>query len=116
MKYRYFPSKAALLDAVRAGNDRGYNRQLDADLLDAELIDGDKYPISFTMEHNHIAGQEVEPHVRAMVVLNSQGETALLDMATETFNALPERESFDPGEAQLATDTYDGSHRIGGRR
>jgi hypothetical protein len=47
--YRYF-TKDALIEAAKAGNERGYNRQLDADKL-ADLEWTKFLPITFSMPH-----------------------------------------------------------------
>ena len=44
--------------------------------------DGTLYPVSMAFVHNDV-------EIRATVVLNYDGDTALLDMSMEEYNALP---------------------------
>jgi hypothetical protein len=80
---------------------KGYNRQLDLNEL-AKILD----PLSislctFSMIHEHIAGQRVAPHMRTLwlVKLRDKPVTDLkalsLDISMENFNALPESENVE---------------------
>lgn len=96
-KIKYF-TKPELMQAVKAGNKRGYNRQLDYDRVVSEVPgqrdDGTqwKFPIVFSMLHEHINGEEVEPHMRVMVALDENNDRVLFDISMERFNNLTEVE------------------------
>lgn len=107
MIYKYF-TKESLIEAARAGNVRGYNRQLDPEALES-LEYTEFLPVTFTLPHEHIAGELVEPHIRAMVMVGPD-ETVMLDMSMERYNDLPELDT----DAQDLVD--DGGHRMGGRK
>jgi hypothetical protein len=69
----------------------GYNRALEPKPLRAHLkkVDKDtKFPIVFSMPHNHAAGKEVEEHVRCEILLNGSGSKALIDIDLDLFNGL----------------------------
>lgn len=76
-----------LLAAVREGREVGYNRQLDAGAVISLPYDN-LFPVGFSMLHEHIAGRKVEPHVRAQVILDAEGNSVWLDMSLERFNGL----------------------------
>lgn len=91
---KYF-TKPMLIAAALAGAKRGYNRQFDVQKLSKKLArqeDDTKFPVTFALPHEHIAGMLVEPHMRVQIVLNDQGETGLIDVDQETYNHLPEKE------------------------
>jgi len=87
-----FFNKSTLIDAAVTAEERGYNRQLDWKQLEAELDEDDLFPVTFSMLHEHAAGELVAPHVRAMIVVNSDGDSVLLDVDMDVFNDLPEFE------------------------
>jgi len=89
--FKFF-DKTSLIDAAETAQERGYNRQLDPKLLGSELSDEHCFPVSFSMLHEHAAGELVAPHVRAMIVVNENGDSVLLDVDMGVFNALPEVE------------------------
>lgn len=85
-KIKYF-SFAQLLAAAIAGNKVGFNRQLNPKAiakLDADL----RFPVTFSMLHEHINGRLADPHVRAIVAV-SPTETVTLDVEMDLFNSLP---------------------------
>lgn len=98
MKVKYF-TKPLLVAAAVAGQKRGFNRQLDDKKLLKVLNPGYVYPVSLTLLHEHIAGKPVEPHIRAMIVVNPDGDRVMLDISMDMFDALPE---FDSDEAEAA--------------
>lgn len=107
--YKYF-TKDTLIEAARAGNERGYNRQLDPDHL-TDLEFENFLPITFTLLHEHIAGELVEPHLRAMVMVGPD-ETVMLDMSQERYDALPKLDSESLGGLDMdEQDATDGAHR-----
>lgn len=108
--YRYF-TKDSLIEAAKAGNERGYNRQLDPDKL-TDLEFTEFLPITFTLPHEHIAGELVEPHIRAQVMVGPD-ESVMIDMSTERFNALPVYDTDLQSTLTVnAEDNVDGSHRL----
>lgn len=69
----------------------GYNRALERMALRTLLKKVDKdtrFPIVFSMPHNHAAGKEVEEHVRCEILLDDSGSKALIDMDKDLFNRL----------------------------
>lgn len=91
--YRYF-TKDALIEAAKAGNERGYNRQLDPKALQEGVKFTDFLPVTFDMLHEHINGEKVEPHMRVMVMVDADveadtDETVVLDISMERYNDLP---------------------------
>jgi hypothetical protein len=116
--YKYF-TKDSLIVAARAGNERGYNRQLDPDAL-KDLEWTNVLPVTFTLPHEHIAGEKVEPHIRVMVMVGAEAdgssdEKVTLDISLERYQELPEIKVPEKGELDLAQkvdgDTPEGSHR-----
>jgi hypothetical protein len=85
-KIKYF-TWAQLLAATIAGNKIGFNRQLNPDGV-AKLDADQKYPVTFSMLHEHIAGELAEPHVRAVVAVDPT-HTVTLDVEMSLFNSLP---------------------------
>jgi hypothetical protein len=83
-----FFDKPTLLAAIAVGNHRNYNRQLDLDAVNDEFEDK-RFPVVFSMLHEHANGTKVDPHVRAMVCYNSEGDTVLLDVDMGIYNSLP---------------------------
>lgn len=86
MGIKYF-TKPLLLKAVKLGNKRNYNRQLNAGAI-AKLGDSTLFPVVFSMLHEHIAGKLADPHIRAMVMV-SEVERVMLDVDLNLFNSLP---------------------------
>jgi hypothetical protein len=118
--YKYF-TKDSLIEAAKAGNIRGYNRQLDPEKL-TDLKWEKFLPVTFHMPHEHIAGELVEPHVRVMVMIDanpdkSDDEKVILDISQERFDALP---TYDPDRVAYEADEAGegGQHRtrVRGRR
>jgi len=113
-QYKYF-TKDSLIEAARAGNERGYNRQLDPEKV-AEQVKWTKFlPVVWSMPHEHIDHQLVEPHVRVQVMVNAEDgddkdEYALFDMSLERYNALP---TYDPDKVAYQADVAGegGQHR-----
>jgi lysozyme family protein len=69
----------------------GYNRALEPKPLRAHLKKvekGTKFPIVFSMSHNHAAGKEVEEHIRCEILLDASGSKAFIDMDKDLFNGL----------------------------
>ncbi len=90
------------------------NRNLWFDELPIE-DDGTLYPVTFSMIHND------EGDVRTRIVLNSKGDTAMLDMSFEEFNGLKSnRLSWDARHIWKRRDggleTSRAQHRSRGRR
>lgn len=100
--YKYF-DKTALVIAAKIAEARGYNRQLDVKALEAGLDDNQGYPVSFSMLHEHAAGERVDPHVRCMIVVNEDGDTVMLDTDLGLFNGLPVYEVSDEALREAAT-------------
>jgi hypothetical protein len=82
---KYF-TLAQLKLAVRIGEKRDYNRQLDPDFV--RNLPDVTYPIVFAMPHHHIAGKPAEEHMRCRVIYNADGDAFMLDVAAEVWDAL----------------------------
>ena len=92
-KYKVFP-KEALLVAAAIGSKRGYNRSLPEVALQQfgkEIEEGGNtmFPVKFSMTHEHIAGEQVDAHIRAVIQLDKYGEQIILDVDAELFDGLP---------------------------
>lgn len=85
-KIKYF-SFAQLLAAAIAGNKIGFNRQLNPKAI-AKLGADLKFPVTFSMLHEHINGRLADPHIRAVVAV-SPTETVTFDVEMDLFNSLP---------------------------
>jgi len=70
---------------------RNYNRQLTDRIY--SLPPETKFPIVFSMLHEHAAGRSVSPHVRCQIVVDKCGNTAFIDCDINLFNNLPEFEN-----------------------
>jgi hypothetical protein len=90
---RVFP-KEALIMAANIGVERGFNRSLcnKAALTefeaDIDAAGGTAFPVTFNMEHEHIAGKKVDPHIRAVIALG-KGNSITLDVDLALYNLLP---------------------------
>ena len=69
----------------------GMNRSLYFDRLPIDAAD--RFPISLSLVHNDV-------EMRCVVVLNREGETAMLDMSFDDYNGLPEIETEEDGHGQ----------------
>lgn len=95
---KYFTT-AALVEAAKIAEKRGYNRQLDPDAI-ASLPDNLGWPVVFDMLHEHKGGKACEPHVRCMVLLPDLDDVTgrlthrvMIDTDMDIFMALPTSES-----------------------
>jgi hypothetical protein len=84
---RYF-TKPDLIRAARIADEREYNRRVKTELLEKELDDFGKFPVVFSMIHEHRAGLPVDPHIRAMIMLDAK-QRVLLDVDWDLYHALP---------------------------
>ena len=82
-------------EQLREANDwaisLNYNRALEPKPLEKHLnslTEDTKFPVVFTMLHEHAEGKLVEPHVRCEIVLDQTGQTALIDVDIDLFNSL----------------------------
>ena len=84
-------TKEQLLDANNWAIEMGYNRALEPKPLQKYLDEVDKgtrFPIIFSMAHNHAEGKKVEEHVRCEIILDITGSKAFIDMDLDLFNSL----------------------------
>jgi hypothetical protein len=79
---KYF-TKESLIDAAQTATLTDRNRQLDEDLLEENLVEGYKYPITLAFDHN-----EVEMRVRIMLGPQDH-EVGWLDIPYDTYENLP---------------------------
>ena len=90
---KYFDTPT-LMRLIREGNERGYNRRLDPAEIERIADPDGKHVVTFTMGHEHIAGEISEPHVRMVFFLKEIGvdepRTRLtMDLNWNNYNALP---------------------------
>lgn len=85
-KIKYF-TKPLLLAATIIGIERNYNRMLSEDFV-RSLKGNLRFPVTFSMLHEHIDGESAEPHVRATVVV-SETVAVTFDVDLALFNNLP---------------------------
>jgi hypothetical protein len=76
-----------LREAARQAVKRDYNRQLDQSFV-RSLPREQRYPIVFSMLHEHSHGHLVEPHVRCQIVTDAEGHTVMLDIPLEMYQQL----------------------------
>jgi hypothetical protein len=93
MKIKLF-NKEVLAAAAAQGAKRNYNRQVPSEVI-AGLPDDMVFPVTLSMLHEHAGGERVEPHIRAIVAVDPDGETLILDVSMAVFLALPEVEVKD---------------------
>jgi hypothetical protein len=69
----------------------GYNRAFDPKPF-LEYLKGveesTKFPITFSIPHNHAAGKPVEGHFRCKVILDGEGGSGMLDIDADLFQRL----------------------------
>ena len=84
-------TKEQLVDANNWAIEMGYNRALEPKPLQKyldEANNGTRFPIIYSMPHNHAGGKEVDEHVRCEIILDIKGSKALIDMDLDLFNSL----------------------------
>ena len=85
-------TKNQLLEANDWAIEMDYNRALEPKPLKEYLnsLDEDtRFPIISSMVHEHRGGKKVDPHMRCEIVLNVDGEKALIDIDQDLFYSLP---------------------------
>tara|TARA_R110002020_G_scaffold151313_4_gene328352 strand:+ start:83 stop:421 length:339 start_codon:yes stop_codon:yes gene_type:complete len=85
-------TKNQLLEANNWAIKMDYNKALEPKPLKKYLKSLDKdtrFPIVFAMIHEHRKGEKVTPHIRCEIVLNVNGDKALIDIDQDLFNSLP---------------------------
>tara|TARA_R100001244_G_scaffold31860_2_gene30411 strand:- start:760 stop:1050 length:291 start_codon:yes stop_codon:yes gene_type:complete len=79
---RYF-TKEDLIDAAVIATETDRNRQLDPDLLEENLVEGYKYPVTLAFSHN-------DEEMRVKIMLGPQEhEVGWLDIPYATYENLP---------------------------
>ena len=81
----YFTRKL-LMDASRLGIEWDFNRQISEEI--SEVPSGQKFPVTFVMEHNHRRMKRCEPHVRCVILLEP-GRHVICDVTMKFFQSLP---------------------------
>jgi hypothetical protein len=84
-----------LHEAAHLAVERGYNRQLDLAQVDGLRHDG-RFPITFTLPHEHANGQPVPMHMRCLAILDSEGGQGWIDTDMGIYNSLDEFDAPDP--------------------
>jgi len=92
-KLKFF-TKAQLVRATQIAFERDYNRQLDLDVV--EQLQGNYFPITFTLPHEHEHGKPVPMHMRCIVIIDAQGNSVQIDTDMDLYNSLSEFEAPDP--------------------
>jgi len=90
---KYF-THAQLKRAAQIAFERDYNRQLDLDVVDQ--LRGRNFPITFTLPHEHRAGQPVPLHMRCCVILDAEGTQGWVDCDLDLYRQLGTYETADP--------------------
>jgi hypothetical protein len=85
-----FFTKPELLKANLLAIGRGYNRILTPELL-AELPEDFIFPVSFSMIHEHAAGNSVDPHMRCIIITGHNCKGVFLDCDMSIFKQIKER-------------------------
>jgi hypothetical protein len=90
--YSHIPffTKPELLKANLLAISRGYNRILSPELL-AELPEDFIFPVSFSMIHEHAAGNSVAPHMRCIIITGHNCKGVFLDCDMNIFKQIKER-------------------------
>ena len=90
--YSHIPffTKQELLKANLLAISRGYNRILSPELL-AELPEDFIFPVSFSMIHEHAAGNSVDPHMRCIIITGHNCKGVFLDCDMSIFKQIKER-------------------------
>jgi len=84
---KYF-SQAQLIVASLLAEKRGYNRQLETDLIWKNTKASDKFPVLFSMSHEHADGVPCDLHMRCIIEID--GQSVHLDTDMEIFETLEE--------------------------
>ena len=79
-------TQAQLIVASILAEQRGYNRQIKTDLLWKDTKASDKFPVLFSMPHQHAGGVACDPHMRCVVEID--GQSVQIDTDTEIFETL----------------------------
>lgn len=82
---KYF-SQAQLIVASLQAEKRGYNRQLETDLIWKNTKASDKFPVLFSMPHEHAGGVPCDLHMRCIVEID--GQPVQIDTDMEIFETL----------------------------
>lgn len=85
-----FFTKQELLKANLLAIRRGYNRILDPEMI-KELPDDFIFPVSFSMVHEHAAGESVAPHMRCIIITGFDCKGKFIDCDMEIFKQIKER-------------------------
>lgn len=86
----YF-TQSQLILASEIAEERGYNRQLNTEMLLRHTNTTDRFPVSFAMLHEHAAGKPVAPHARCVVWIGRV--MAQIDCDLDLFNSLDKLET-----------------------
>lgn len=87
---RYF-TQEQLIRASEIAEQRGYNRQLNTEMLVRHTKQTDRFEVWFAMPHEHAAGMRVPLHIRCMVLIPGGGHHQI-DTDLDLFKQLQELE------------------------
>ena len=73
--------------AIEVGYNRAFEPKPFLKYLDG-LTEDVKFPITFSMPHNHAAGKPVEQHFRCKVILDHEGGSGMIDIDADLFQRL----------------------------
>ena len=84
---KYF-TQAQLIVASLLAEKRNYNRQLETDRIWADTKATDKFPVLFSMPHEHAGGVQCDTHMRCIIEIN--GQSVQIDTDMEVYETLEE--------------------------
>jgi len=81
-------TQTQLIVASLLAEKRGYNRQIETDLLWKNTKASDKFPVLFSMPHEHAGGVPCDTHMRCIIEIN--GQSVQIDTDMEVYETLEE--------------------------
>jgi len=84
---KYF-TQAQLIVASLLAEKRNYNRQLETNRIWTDTKATDKFPVLFSMRHEHAGGVPCDPHMRCIIEVN--GQSVQIDTDMEVYETLEE--------------------------
>jgi len=107
---KFFPYPL-LLKAAEIARKRNYNRQVTDEFINKTVPEADpdqdfNYPIIFSMQHEHVQGEPVNPHMRCKILgpwgpENEPIASVLLDVDMDLFTKLPDTSIYDEETGHL---------------
>jgi hypothetical protein len=108
--HKFFPYPL-LLKAAKLARERNYNQQVTDEFIEKTIPEADpdqdfNYPIIFSMQHEHVQGEPVNPHMRCKILgpwgpENEPIASVLLDVDMDLFTKLPDTSIYDEETGHL---------------